>query len=562
MSAMNTLEAAVSPGMPQWTAKLYAAKVGRDHLGLGSVSSDQILPSLTPGINVLTIHPRYHSFYAFLLEEYWLAYLPRSRDTWKAFFRPRDFYYSLGAHLCDQPEHGNLSNIVGGRKISPLAAERRASYSATSDYIDSDFGGYGLYYRSVMIELGLVLPGGAGFPCPVDVPTEEGSALAKAFRSAVQETAYYQRYFAEDNPDVPLDVVVEFIRAACLCQLKTAAAPDRRLVQAEFLHGGDPTGASSRRQTFQLLLDIAHQTGGSPVQADTFRQLLYFGASAEGCRYAPSAQVSEIHRRWRLYQAREYYAFALNVLWRHLYDWGLNEDGDLRPLPLERLWADIGDALNFRLLAQALHCSPPNLTAQSDVLDLLRWLYETVGSSEATFDDLCGIDAPVHEHRLYNLAIQQRGNDTAEVAGMITLLALIHARFGRFELSQQPEWQIARMGADGRLSVDGFVRELRRRLRAGPLTLLEFTRWIYNDYVILQHQLVASSKLPDNTFRFQRDGSRLRFFNLGAQADFLDSRFDALATTIHELGFCGRLAEPDHLLTDDGLQLLLTGDLP
>ena len=26
---------------PQWIAKMYAAKVGRDHLGLGSVSSDR-----------------------------------------------------------------------------------------------------------------------------------------------------------------------------------------------------------------------------------------------------------------------------------------------------------------------------------------------------------------------------------------------------------------------------------------------------------------------------------------------------------------------------------------
>ena len=48
---------------PQWIAKMYEPKKGRDHLGLGSVSSDQILPRLSPGINVLTIYPRYHSFY-------------------------------------------------------------------------------------------------------------------------------------------------------------------------------------------------------------------------------------------------------------------------------------------------------------------------------------------------------------------------------------------------------------------------------------------------------------------------------------------------------------------
>ncbi|MCL4872060.1 MAG: hypothetical protein KJ063_24125 [Anaerolineae bacterium] len=63
---------------PQWLAKMYPGKVGRDHLGLGSVSSDQILPSLSPGINVLTFHPRYFSFYVFLLDEFWRRERPRT----------------------------------------------------------------------------------------------------------------------------------------------------------------------------------------------------------------------------------------------------------------------------------------------------------------------------------------------------------------------------------------------------------------------------------------------------------------------------------------------------
>ena len=56
---------------PQWIARMYPPSTGRDHLGITGVSSDQILPSLAPGINVLTYHPRYHSFYVFLLEEFW-----------------------------------------------------------------------------------------------------------------------------------------------------------------------------------------------------------------------------------------------------------------------------------------------------------------------------------------------------------------------------------------------------------------------------------------------------------------------------------------------------------
>ena len=97
---------------PQWIAKMYPAKVGRDHLGLGSVSSDQILPTLSPGINVLTIHPRYQSFYTFLLDEFWQRDRPRSRRSWVRFYRPREFIFSVGANLCDHVEHNGMGNTL------------------------------------------------------------------------------------------------------------------------------------------------------------------------------------------------------------------------------------------------------------------------------------------------------------------------------------------------------------------------------------------------------------------------------------------------------------------
>jgi len=84
---------------------------------------------------------------------------------------------------------------------------------------------------------------------------------------------------------------------------------------------------------------------------------------------------------------------------------------------------------------------------------------------------------------------------------------------------------------------------------------------MYADSIILQHQLVASSKLPDNTFRFQREGNRLRFYRFENPLEFMDSRFFALSTTIHELGLCADCAQPTHPLTSDGMTLLTEGDL-
>lgn len=546
---------------PQWIARMYPPKVGRDHLGLGSVSSDQILPVLSPDINVLTFHPRYHSFYTFLLDEFWQRDLPRSYAAWVRFYRPREFIFSLGAYLCDQPEHGEMHNIVGGQKTEGLAARKEPMYDTTFDYIKSDLGGYGLYYRSVIMQLGLVLPGGRGLPLPVDVPTETGKRLAEAFRSAVRDTAYYRKYFDQDATHVPQDVIRAYIRSACLCQAQLPTAPDRLLLLDTFLHAGaDPVG---RRATFCLLLDLAVQTQGFNVDEDVFRQLLFFRAADNGAQYAPRASVTDAFQRWRLYQAREYYAYALNALWYHLCAWGLARQGDIRPLSLDALYTYLEQALDFAALAARLQITPPTLHAGSDFRALLDWLRQLVGvGATGDFDAACTLSAPLHEHRLYRLAEQDRSAPEVMVAGMLVLLTLTYLRFDRPERWGEADWDVSRMGTDGRLSVDGFVRTLQRKLRSGPVTIGEIARWLLEDYVILQHQLVATGKLPENTFRFQREGQRLHFYPLENRLDFMNSRFDALSTTLHELGLCGDLRQLDHPLTADGQQLLEEGALP
>ena len=89
-------ETEVSNGVgPFWTEKLYRPSGGQDHLGLGSVSSDRILRTLVPGINVLTVHPRYWSFYSFVLDEFWRRRLARTRRSFVGFYRPCESIYAV-----------------------------------------------------------------------------------------------------------------------------------------------------------------------------------------------------------------------------------------------------------------------------------------------------------------------------------------------------------------------------------------------------------------------------------------------------------------------------------
>ena len=56
--------------------------------------------------------------------------------------------------------------------------------------------------------------------------------------------------------------------------------------------------------------------------------------------------------------------------------------------------------------------------------------------------------------------------------------------------------------------------------------------------------------------------SALRFFPADAPVTFNDSRFAALSTIVHELGFVSSLAFEQRELTTAGRALLENGDLP
>lgn len=542
---------------------MYASKPGRDHLGLGSVSSDQILPSLSPSINVLTFHPRYHSFYVFLLDEFWQRDRPRSRSSLIQFYRPREFIFSVGSYLCDRPEHKQIGHIVGGQKTEPLATREHKQYLTNTDYIDSELGGYGLYYRTVMTELGIIYPGGQGFPYPVDVPSEYGKEVAEAFRQDVKHTQYYREYFDKDECEVPIDVIREYIRFACLCQLQTSHVHDRPYLLDTFLHRGSQLAAESRRATFRLFLDISKKTAENPLNEDLFRQLVYFKKTENGIAYSPEDIVASSYEKWRLYQAREYYTFALNTFWYYLCDWGVRHGGDIQPIPVGDFFHHLSEEVDFSRLASTFDLPDPGLRLSSGFRSLEDWLLSLVGTTRPDFDVACGIDCPIHEHRLYQKAIQAKNHPDVDsmVTGMIIMCALISLRFGGSELRGKPEWNISRMGAGGRLSVDDFIRALEKRLKSGPVTIEEILRWLYEDHVILQHQLIATNKLPDNTFRFRREGNKLHFFNIFNTLDFMNSRFEAISTTVHELGLSGNFSLPDHSPSPDGMKLLAEGDL-
>ena len=119
MSSPELLDA-----VPYWTEKMYPPGGGQDHLGLGSVVTDRVLPRLSPGINVLTIHPRYWSFYAFVLSEFWSRDLPRTKAALKAWYRPLECIYSVACSLCDGPRPSRDTDRNASHQLCRRAGTR------------------------------------------------------------------------------------------------------------------------------------------------------------------------------------------------------------------------------------------------------------------------------------------------------------------------------------------------------------------------------------------------------------------------------------------------------
>ena len=406
-----------------------------------------------------------------------------------------------------------MRGVVGTDKARPYAAQAPAEFDPMYPYIDSDLGGYGLYYGTTMAATGLVIPALPQAGVPFDAPTrparrrrvprgDRGHGVLPGVRRA-------------PGPACPAAVVLEYARAACLCQLQTDSAPDRPLLRDVFCYGGEPEEAAQRRASLRFFLDLSAVTDGVPVDQDTFRRLIYFRDLGNGLRYVPRAEVARTARRWRLYQAREYYSLALNRLWALLTAWGAGRSAaGAVSVPVADWWYWLDSAMDFGPVGGQLGVGDPGISSSAPLADLADWITAIAGTA-ANVDGIWPQNSALTEDRLASSA-RRLTHDPALAAAIIALLLLIRERVGRpaRQIQIGEDMDILAAGGAERLAMTRFFDRARRAIMSGA-TVGEFARSLVLDFVIRQHQRVAMSKLPDDTFRFRRDGDRLRFSRFG-----------------------------------------------
>lgn len=540
-----------------WTEQMYRSVGGQDHLGLGSVVTDKILPTLSPGINVLTPHPRYWSFYAFVVDEFWRRDLPRTNASLRRFLRRKESIFSIAGHLC--PNTINQGSPIGSRRVAPLVAEGRSTYSSDFDYMKSAGGGYGLYYATVMQATGVVRLAAPELGLPADSVTPEiGAQVADAYREAISGTKYWKRYF--DADEVPADVVKEFAEVGCLCRLREGA-PDRELLVDVFLYGGHERESSARRTSLRMFLDLSHQTSGVALNQDDFRRLVMYQSTydvksfAEVAIFEPPAHLESVARRWRLSQLREMFNWSLNGMWQWTCEWGLGHDGDIFPVGISEL-------INSTAALDLSQVAGVKSKASEPVGNLVNEC-QALASMTDSLDGRWELSTSLSEDRIFTLlgspGLGQEGKSAALFVMYVMCLARLWSPELRVSVGSE-DWRPVLEGGSSRIGMQFALDQLREDVRQGKTVANVFHR-VLKEQVIAQHERVALAKLPDDTFRFRTEGGRLRFFDLPNQFQRNNSRFESISTVCAELGWTGFLSEKDRHLSTEGQAIRKDGDL-
>jgi len=377
---------------------------------------------------------------------------------------------------------------VGARRLRAAAGE--LAVLPRGESVESALGGYGLYYRSPMVSLGLVARAGVLLgdrPTPIDVlrtSSPRALRLAAEFRAAVEHTAYVRQWMGGDEP-IPAAVIDQYAQVACLCRLDDR--PDEQRVVHDALLSADPDEDNGHDEALpRRQQGVAHFL--SLIEADpevaTSRSAFRRAAWKRGWVRGPTHQA--VADRWAALIAKDVWQDALCSVWSDFCRRGLRRGRELgrglTPAEIQQLTRDMLDG-------------PPALRADLSTAELVAAV--PAGDVPLILPDGNVVEPATAD--LEDLRFATASLNTA-TSGLVVLLELWRraaARTGedfRAALDTESAWQ-----PSIQRSLDG----LSRRPATGE-SAAETLLWLLDRFIVGTHERIAYSKLPDNTFRFRR----------------------------------------------------------
>ena len=505
----------------EWSTSSFRITPGRDPLGMQTITTDRIMPELTPGILALSQRAGYFGFHLFLLDEYERQRLPASHAQMSDFFRSREYELALATSLC---RHGCGSEpgigVVG--RLAIANPRREGDGFARGFSVDSSLGAYGLYYRSPLITMGLAVPAGSLLgdeSTPIDVVDRTlAREIANAFRLRVEGTVYF-REFMRSARAIPEEVLAEYSEHACLCRIRDAADEQALLRRALFddRDGIPPRESRQRRRAFALFLillgrdaSVAASPATSPFRAAIWDSFI------ERVPTDSRSPLSEALGEWAALVAREALQEAVSSIWTEFCSLGLERQGIYG-----MLGGEVDDLIESAIAAAPL-TFPSGSTFDPDPSEPLESL---VAAATERLSDL-----QVEEIRAWI------ANYDSVAAGLSALVAI--PRLVPEAAGAPRGWRY--IGARDGANQPGLLRLMRllASLEAEEPSLGEFAQKVVQTLILHPHERIASAKLPEFTFRFRLTDGRLRFFEETMRGHFgpSDIRHGSLKSLSHDLG--------------------------
>jgi hypothetical protein len=485
-------------GQPAWIESWLQVTPGRDPLGLQTITQDRIMPRLVPGVLVLTQRARYLSFYAFLLAEYERRQLPAANNALSTFVKAREFELAAALQLCPNGCGRQWSGVVGYRAV-------RAAMAANEDPIprgesvQSYLGGYGLYYRSPLIDLGVVAPRGTALgdeTTPVDVLRRGDwvEAFSGAYGAAVSGTAYYADHFMGTGP-IPLPVLRAYAEVGCLCRLDDF--PDEQRLLRELLFSprteADEAPVRQRQRSFALALRLVEVAPQAVRSDDGYRDAIVSRAAEV---MSDETAEGEIFAGWAALVTKEYMQEALSCMWLELCTTGLALQG-----------ADGMSVPEVTALLRTTLLPPGPLTIEETREVHFR-------PDTATSELWTQVAEATEGMSLEALRAWAVGRGTA-VAGLVLLLATM-ARLPDVTTVADGWALVAQQRSEYQPGLLLLRRLLDERIGSEE-SVADTFEWLGRRYLIEAHERIAYSKMPEFTFRFRWEDGRLRFYDNGAE---------------------------------------------
>jgi hypothetical protein len=421
------------------------------------------------------------------------------------YFKRRELAHTLACYA-HHLGGTNLSGVIGSQRSGVIWREHDpVDLDGNVDrYFQNALGGFGQYYLTPMRMMGLI--GEQLNRSDVYQLTERGLELARAYDASVNQSRYYSAIEESDVSLISHEIAREYGEAGCLCADALSRGKDRDLLREALFRLNDGQDIKplhrARQISLALLLDMVRQSNGLPFR-QIMRSGLYLGDFARGVSYEPLSTFKSDYERWRHVQTRQLYTIALQIVWSVFLTYLQDET--------------VNDGVFFHEFVGWVEGQFPAGAIDAPMVDYVHEMIRAAGFSSNWRD--C---EDYLEHSKFTadaLSVFDRclSTNTFTAQSALDMLIDIFLRFYHLHEAGYEVWQELAIGQEEshRLPLRDFFAAFELSLR-NRRTMRDVLCWLYQDYILSQHEYMAIRKLRYNgydTFKFHY--SEGRFYRTG-----------------------------------------------